>query len=102
MRTSLLCLLLLIALPAAGERGLPPSEGITNFGKINDRLYRGAQPDATGIKNLACLGIKSIINLRMPGDVWKEEERLALAHGIVYTNLPLAATNYGVPVCTTP
>ena len=30
------------------ERGLPPSDGIGNFGKVNDRLYRGAQPDAAG------------------------------------------------------
>jgi len=42
MRSSLVCLLLLVALSAAGERGLPPKEGIRNFGKINDRLYRGA------------------------------------------------------------
>jgi protein tyrosine/serine phosphatase len=89
MRTSLLCLLLLIALPAAGERGLPPSEGITNFGKINDRLYRGAQPDATGIKNLARLGIKSIINLRLTNDVWKAEAAVASSSGILYTNVPL-------------
>ena len=52
---------------------MPPSEGITNFGKINDSLYRGAQPDAAGIKNLARLGIKSIINLRMTNEVWKAE-----------------------------
>ena len=89
MRTSLLCLLFLIALPAAGERGLPPSEGIDNFGKINDCLYRGAQPDATGIKNLARLGVKSIINLRLTNDVWKAEATVDSSSGILYTNVPL-------------
>lgn len=89
MRSSLLCFLLLITLPAAGERGLPPSEGIRNFGKINDRLYRGAQPDAAGIRNLARLGIKSIINLRLTNDVWKAEAAEASASGITYTNFPL-------------
>ena len=89
MQTSLLCLLLLIALPAVGERGLPPSEGITNFGKINDCLYRGAQPDAAGIRNLARLGIKSIINLRLTNDVWKAEAAVASSSGILYTNVPL-------------
>jgi protein tyrosine/serine phosphatase len=89
MRSSLLCLLLLIALPAAGERGLPPSEGIINFGKINDSLYRGAQPDAIGIRNLARLGIKSIINLRLTNDVWKAEAAEASAFGMIYTNVPL-------------
>ncbi len=89
MRSALVCLLLVIALSAAGERGLPPKEGIHNFGKINDNLYRGAQPDAAGIRNLARLGIKSIINLRMTNDVWKAEAAEAFANGITYTNVPL-------------
>ena len=89
MRGSLACLLLLVALSAAGERGLPPKEGIRNFGKINDSLYRGAQPDAVGIRNLARLGIRSIINLRMTNDVWKAEAVEARASGITYTNVPL-------------
>ena len=73
----------------AGQRGLPPQEGILNFGKINESLYRGAQPDAEGIQNLKRLGIKTIINLRMTGDVWKGEEAEARASGILYTNLPM-------------
>ena len=89
VRSSLLCLLLVVALPAAGERGLPPSEGIRNLGKVTDNLYRGAQPDAAAIRNLARLGIKSIINLRMTNDVWKPEEAEAHANGITYTNVPL-------------
>ena len=89
MRSSLLLLPLIATLCTAGERGLPPSEGIGNFGKVNDRLYRGAQPDAAGVKNLARLGIKSIINLRMANDVWKAEVTEARANGITYTNVPL-------------
>jgi uncharacterized protein (TIGR01244 family) len=89
IRISLLLLPLVVSLCAAGQRGLPPSEGIGNFGKINDRLYRGAQPDAAGVANLARLGIKSIINLRMTTDAWKPEEAEARASGITYTNVPL-------------
>jgi uncharacterized protein (TIGR01244 family) len=89
MRYSLLVLLLTLALCAAGERGLQPMEGIANFGKVNDSLFRGAQPNAVGIKNLARLGIKSIINLRMTNEGWKAEEAEAHASGITYTNMPL-------------
>jgi uncharacterized protein (TIGR01244 family) len=89
MRSSLLCLLLSVTLCAAGERGLPPNEGIGNFGKITEDLYRGAQPDAVGIRNLARLGIKSIINLRMTDDVWQPEAAEARASGLTYTNVPL-------------
>ena len=68
---------------------MPAAEGIGNFGKINDSLYRGAQPDAAGIKHLARLGIKSIINLRMTNELWKAEAAEARAIGITYTNVPL-------------
>lgn len=74
---------------SASERGVPAQHGILNFGKINDHLYRGAQPDAAGITNLQRLGIKTIIDLRMPGEVTKEEATLARANGITWTNVPL-------------
>ena len=92
MRCALACLSLLVALSAAAERGVPPTEGIHNFGKINDSLYRGAQPDAAAIQSLARLGIKSIINLRLANDVWTPEAAAASASGITYTNVPLNGT----------
>jgi protein tyrosine/serine phosphatase len=38
--------------------------GVPNLHKINDNLYRSAQPTKQGMKNLKILGIKTIINLR--------------------------------------
>ncbi len=38
--------------------------GVPNLHKINDNLYRSAQPTKQGMKNLKQLGIKTIINLR--------------------------------------
>src|SRR5579872_693185 len=52
------------------SRGLPEQEGILNFGKVNERLYRGAQPDTEGMKSLKRLGVKLIVNLRMADDSW--------------------------------
>jgi protein tyrosine/serine phosphatase len=69
-------------------RGVPATEGIVNFAKVNDVLYRGAQPDDIGLASLQRLGVKTIINLRMPGDCWSEESAKALSHGILYTNVP--------------
>ncbi len=83
------------SLAGARERGVPPSEGIVNFGKVNDRLYRGAQPDALGISNLKKLGIKTILDLRMTNEVWPVEAAAARANGITYTNLPMKG--YGRP-----
>ncbi len=74
----------------AGQRGLPPQEGIVNFGKVSESLYRGAQPDVVGMQNLKRLGIKSIICLRSPGKAWTVERSQAEAHGIVHTNIPMS------------
>ena len=38
--------------------------GLPNLYKMNDRLYRGAQPEPDGIKELEKLGVKTIIGLR--------------------------------------
>lgn len=89
MRRLLITLVLALPLCVSAQRGLPPQQGITNFGKINERLYRGAQPDAASITNLARLGVKSIINLRTDDSDSKKEEALARAIGITYTNVPL-------------
>jgi tyrosine-protein phosphatase SIW14 len=78
-----------------GQRGLPRTNGILNFGKVDERLYRGAQPDAAGVSSLKGLGVKMIINLRMSGDVWKAEAAEAMANGIIYTNMPMKG--YGRP-----
>lgn len=70
-------------------RGLPAQDGIGNFGKVSDTVYRGAQPDAAAIASLERLGIKAIVNLRMPDEAWNREEIEARGHGIIYTNLPM-------------
>ncbi len=95
MMRSLLSLLLVLAVNlctvcGAGERGLPAQDGILNFGKVDDHLCRGAQPDSESIRTLKKLGVKLIVNLRLPGDGWKEEAAEALANGILYTNIPMS------------
>jgi hypothetical protein len=81
-----LCVVLLLAvgnMAGARERGVPPGEGIGNFGKVDECLFRGAQPDAAGVKNLAKLGVKTIINLRMTNELWRAEASEASATGII-------------------
>jgi protein tyrosine/serine phosphatase len=70
-------------------RGVPASEGIGNFGRVNERLFRGAQPDEAGLRNLQRLGVKTIVNLRMADDVWPAEEATARACGMAYFNVPM-------------
>jgi len=78
-----------LGLVVAGERGVPGIAGVWNFAKVNEKLFRGAEPSEAGMKSLKQVGAKSIIDLRKPGEVWKGERTAALANGMVYTNVPL-------------
>ena len=52
--------------PGAKQALAPRNDipGLTNFAKVSDVLYRGAQPDAEGFAELKKMGVKTIINLR--------------------------------------
>jgi protein tyrosine phosphatase (PTP) superfamily phosphohydrolase (DUF442 family) len=39
--------------------------GVPNLYKVSDELYRGAQPNAEGMKQLEKLGVKTVLNLRL-------------------------------------
>lgn len=60
-------------------------KGLSNFYKVTDNLYRGAQPQKTGIAELKKLGIKTIINLRLSNT----DAGLIEGSGIKYYFLPV-------------
>src|SRR6187455_1264233 len=39
--------------------------GVPNFGRMNERLYRGAQPNSEGFANLRQMGIDTIVRLSL-------------------------------------
>ena len=78
-----------VFLHLANDRGLPATDGILNFGRIDDHLFRGAQPDAAGVARLKQLGVTTIINLREAKELWSAEAAAALSNSILYTNIPL-------------
>jgi len=61
---------------------------LPNFHEVNSKLYRGAQPEAGGLQVLAGLGIKTIINLRGPGEGVRKDEAEARAAGLQFFNVP--------------
>jgi len=77
-----LTLALLVSV-AAAQSELRYKE-LPNFHRVGERLYRGAQPGAGGIRKLAELGIKTIINLRGEDDLARAEQREAEAAGLHY------------------
>jgi tyrosine-protein phosphatase SIW14 len=64
--------------------------GIPNTGKINDFLYRGAQPRAQGLPELKKLGITTIVDLRSEDPQKAEWERKqAESMGMRFVHIPI-------------
>jgi protein-tyrosine phosphatase len=64
-------------------------QGIHNFYKVDEHVYRGAQPTGEGFQTLANIGVKTVIDLREPGDRSRNEEAAVTAAGMKYINIPM-------------
>ena len=65
-----------------------PNIRVKNFGQMDDRFYRGGQPEERDYKDLAALGVKTIIDLR--NDPTSYEKRDAESAGMRYVNIPMS------------
>jgi len=60
--------------------------GVPNLHKVNDGLYRSAQPTAEGMKALQAMGIRTVLNLRQFH--WNREELVGTDLLSEHTPLP--------------
>src|SRR4029079_2885558 len=91
MRAGMLALAVnLIAVAAANAQTTSSFSNIKikNFGQMDERFFRGAQPSEKDYRDLAALGIKTIIDLR--DDPTSYEKRDAEAAGMKYVNIPMS------------
>ena len=65
--------------------------GISDFGKMDDRFYRGARPGKKDMAVLKSIGIDTIIDLT---DNTPEERSLAEAAGLKYINIAIKDKSY--------
>lgn len=61
---------------------------IENFGRVNERYYRGAQPDHDDYTDLAAIGIRTLINLT-GDDAEADEQALVEGAGMKYLQIPM-------------
>lgn len=61
---------------------------IDNFGRINTNYYRGAQPQGLDYKDLAALGVKTVINLTSH-DSDASEKAMVERNGMKYLQIPM-------------
>lgn len=92
----LLAIISLISLSSAAavaqETRQASNVTIKNFGQMDDRFFRGAQPKETEYQELAALGIKTIVDLR--DDPKDYEKTAAEALGMRYVNIAMSDTTY--------
>lgn len=60
---------------------------ISNFGRINEGYYRGAQPRGRDFATLASLGVRTVIDLTKDGD--RTEPGLVQAAGMRFFRIPM-------------
>src|SRR5258706_15173 len=80
--------LIAVASANANSTSAFPNIRVKNFGQMDDRFYRGAQPEERDYKDLAALGVKTIVDLR--DDPTSYEKRDAEAAGMRYVNIPMS------------
>ncbi len=86
--TSILVLFVLVGIMTPKTKA--QKEDLPNFYQINQNFYRGGQPTAEGISQLAKLGIKTIINFRDPDAKVKREKQIAEENGMTFIGLHLS------------
>ncbi len=69
-----------------------PTIKIKNFGQMDERFYRGARPKEADYKDLAALGIKTVIDLTE--DPKPYERTTVEALGMQYVHIPMIAKKY--------
>ena len=86
-----------LALAAAGFSQTSPSRNfpnikISNFGQMDERFYRGAQPKKGSYEALKALGIHTVIDLQAEPKDYEKAEVEAL--GMKYVNIPMPGKQY--------
>jgi len=64
-------------------------KNLPNFARVSENIYRGGQPSEEGIRELAKMGVKTVINLRGADERAKREESWTRAAGMKFINVSL-------------
>lgn len=78
--------------PQQPQQDVVSKINIKNFGQLDERFYRGAQPKEKDFKALAAIGITTVIDLR--DDPTEYEKREVEALGMRYVHMPMIAKKY--------
>jgi protein tyrosine/serine phosphatase len=89
---AVISLVLALSAIAVAQETQASKVNIKNFGQMDDRFFRGGQPKEDEYKELAALGIKTVIDLREDPEEYEKSAVEAL--GMRYVNIPMIAKKY--------
>jgi protein tyrosine/serine phosphatase len=97
LRLAAVSFLFVVSLATAGFSQTSPSKDfpnirISNFGRMDERFYRGAQPKKGSYEALKALGIHTVIDLQAKPKGYERSEVEAL--GMKYINIPMPGKEY--------
>ena len=93
--SAVITIVLAIGTAAVAKRHSDPAFSninIRNFGKMDNRLYRGAQPNESDYKDLKTLGVKTVVDLTDSPKSYEKRDVEAL--GMRYVNIPMSDSSY--------
>ena len=80
---------------SAPDKTVFPAVKIKNFGKMDDRFYRGAQPKQEDYWALKNLGIQTVVDLKDDPEPYAKKTVEAL--GMRYVHIPIVGKAYPTP-----
>ena len=84
---AVLATLTLICTPQVGWAA-DKSDGLPNFGRVTDTLFRGAQPSSAGFSALHDMGVSIVVDFRNESDEIASEQRQVEGLGMKFVSIP--------------
>ena len=79
--------ILILCAPQAGWAA-DKNDGLPNFGRVTDTLFRGAQPNGAGYNSLHEMGVSIVVNFRNEKDEIASEQRQVEGAGMKFVSIP--------------
>ena len=93
--TASVLVLAVLAVAQTGSDSRLSNIRIKNFGKVDNNLYRGAQPKRRDYADLAALGVKTVIDLQQDGEAGESDD--VEAAGMKFYRIGLSDSSWPAP-----
>ena len=87
LMVALICFSSISFATVAAQQARERVKGVANFGRVTPTYFRGGEVTEEGLKNLASMGVRTVIDLREEAD--EKEEAVCKQLGMTYYNFPM-------------